>query len=193
MRTAHIATVSVSAARLALPRLSTIIFCLSLTVMTGCATKGRTGALAGSGVGVLIGQAAGHSTEATLIGAAVGTGIGYIIGNEVDKKEAKALETRNAVPDNAPLAGTSWRVTSLVRDPALPHRSIVLEFRHDGRVITTRTLPDGGVERADEAYRVVGSTLIVNKPGYIVNAVFRIDGSGMIVEAPKFRAVLERV
>jgi len=159
----------------------------------GCATKGRTGALAGGGVGAIIGQAAGRSTEATLIGAAVGTGVGYIIGNEVDKKEARELEAKGAVPNNTPLAGTSWRVTSLVRDEPLPHRSIVVEFRNDGRVITTRTLPDGGVERADEAYRVVGGTLIVNKPGYIVNAKYRIDGQEMTVDAPEFCAVLTRL
>jgi len=165
----------------------------ALVAAGGCATKGRTGALAGGGVGAIIGQAAGSSTEATLIGAAVGTGIGYIIGNEVDKKEAKELEARGTVPNNAPLAGTSWRVTNFVRDEPLPHRSIVLEFRNDGRVITTRTLPEGKVERADEAYRVVGSTLIVNKPGYIVNAKYRIDGREMTMDAPKFRAVLERL
>lgn len=166
---------------------------LAAWLLGGCATKGRTGALAGGGVGAIIGQAAGRSTEATLIGAAVGTGIGYIIGNEMDKKEAAALESRNAVPDNRPLAGTAWKVISLVRDEPLPYRSIVVEFRNDGRVITTRTLPRGDVVRSDEAYRVVGSTLIVNKPGYIVNATFRIDGREMIVEAPKVRAVLERV
>ncbi len=166
---------------------------VAFMVIGGCATKGRTGALAGSGVGAIIGQTAGRSTEATLIGAAVGTGVGYIIGNEIDKKEAKALEAQNTVPNNAPLAGTSWKVTSLVRDEPLPNRSIVIDFRNNGRVITTRTLPDGKVERADEAYRVVGNTLIINKPGYIVNATYRIDGRGMVVEAPKFRAVLDRV
>ncbi len=62
--------------------------CVPLSVLAGCATKGRTGALAGGGIGAVIGQATGRSTEATLIGAAVGTGIGYIIGNEMDKKDA---------------------------------------------------------------------------------------------------------
>ncbi len=172
-----------------------VLIAWSLVVIAagGCATKGRTGALAGSGVGALIGQAVGRDTEATLIGAAVGTGVGYIIGNEMDKKEAKALEAQKSVPNNAPLAGTSWRVTSLVRDEPLPHRSIIVEFRNDGRVITTRTLPDERVERWDEAYRVVGNTLIVNKPGYLVNAQYRIDGREMTVDAPKFRAVLERL
>lgn len=159
----------------------------------GCATSGRTGALGGGGVGAIIGQAVGGDTEATLIGAAVGTGVGYIIGNEMDKKEAAKLQSTGTVPDNAPLAGTSWRVTSLVRDEPLPHRSLVVEFRKDGRVITTRTLPDGKVERADESYRVVGDTLIINRPGYIVNATYRIDGQELTVDAPKFRAVLERL
>lgn len=164
-----------------------------LAASCGCATKGRTGALAGSGVGAIIGQAAGRSTEATLIGSAVGAGVGYIIGNEMDKKEAKAMEAKGAVPDNAPLAGTSWQVKDLVRDEPLPHKSIIVEFRRDGRVITTRVLPDGEVVRDDEAYRVVGSTLIVNKPGYVINAKFRIDQNEMIVDAPKFRAVLARL
>jgi len=170
-----------------------VALCGALMTAGGCATKGRTGALAGGGVGAIIGQAAGRDTEATLIGAAVGTGIGYIIGNEMDKKEAQSLEVQGAVPNNAPLAGTNWRVTNLVRDEPLPYRSFVLEFRNNGRVITTRTLPDGNVVRADEAYRVVGSTLIVNKPGYIVNAKYRIDGREMTMDAPKFRAVLERL
>ena len=170
-----------------------LLIALCLGAACGCATKARTGALAGSGVGAIIGQAAGRSTEATLIGSAVGAGVGYIIGNEVDKKEAKEMEAKGKVPDNAPLAGTSWQVTDLVRDEPLPHKSIIVEFRRDGRVITTRILPDGKVVRDDEAYRVVGSTLIVNKPGYVVNAKFRIDQSEMIVEAPKVRAVLARL
>ncbi len=166
--------------------------CAALFAAGDSSTEGRIGALAGGGVGAIIGQAVGRSTEATLIGAAVGTGVGYIIGNEVDKKEAKGLEAQNAVPNNAALAGTSWRVTSLARDEPLPHRSLVVDSRSDRRVITTRTLPDGKVERADEAYRVVGNTPIVNKPGYIVNAKYRIDGRELVVEAPKFRAVLDR-
>jgi len=170
-----------------------LAICPIILLAEGCATKGRTGALAGGGVGALIGQLAGQSTEGTLIGAAVGTGVGYIIGNEMDKKDAQDMAARGEVPNNAPLAGTSWRVTSLVRDEPLPHRSIVIEFRGDGRAITIRTLPDGEVVRSDEAYRVVGSTLIVNKPGYIVNAKYRIDGREMVVEAPKARVVLERV
>src|SRR3972149_6256084 len=91
--------------RIGRPRATLIVVALlsvAIIPARGCATKGRTGALAGGGVGVLIGQAAGRSTEATLIGAAVGTGVGYIIGNEMGKKDAKELEAKGAVPNNAP-------------------------------------------------------------------------------------------
>jgi hypothetical protein len=167
------------------------VFCASLVFCARCATKARTGALGGTGVGAIIGQVAGRSTEATLIGAAVGAGVGYIIGNELDKDEAKKIEAARQIPGNTPLAGTSWIVTNLVRDEPLPYKSLIFEFRRDGHVVTLSTLPNGSVVRSDESYRVVGNTLIVNKPGYIVNAKFQIAGSEMIVETPKARAVLQ--
>lgn len=160
----------------------------------GCATKGRTGAAVGSGLGAIIGQAVGRDTEATLIGAAVGGGIGYIIGNEADKKEAARLSAAgHSQPDGSPLSGTSWKVISLVTDKPNSYRSIVVDFQRDGRVITTKTAPDGSVVRDNERYRVVGSTLIVNKPGYIINAKYRIDGNDLIVDAERVRAVLRRL
>ena len=139
---------------------------------TGCATKGRSGALIGGGIGALAGQAFGGDTEGTLIGAAVGTGIGYIIGNEQDKEHARKMErkhlnqqgyTHNEV---GPLGGTRWKVISLVpKDRVEPYSSRIVAFRPDGRVISTTTKPDGTVEEFDERYRVVGKTLIVNMPG----------------------------
>ncbi len=60
-------------------------------------------------------------------------------------------------------------------------------------MITTTTNPDGSVDIFDERYRVVGSALIVNKPGYMINAQFGISGDEMIVSAEKFRAVLKRI
>jgi len=41
--------------------------------------------------GALVGQAIGHNTEATLIGAAVGTMLGYMVGNEMDKYDREQL------------------------------------------------------------------------------------------------------
>ena len=148
----------------------------------------------------MAGQAIGGSTEATLIGAAVGTGIGYIIGNEKDKKHAEEMnKSRQAQPaythdEVGPLGGTRWMLVSLApRDAAPPYTSKIVEFRPDGRVITTTTNPDGTVDVFNERYRVVGATLIVNKPGYLINAEFRISGNEMIVDADEFRAVLRRL
>ncbi len=172
-----------------------MVMILPMIVITaGCATKGRTGAAIGGGLGAIIGQAVGRDTEATLIGAAVGTGIGYIIGNEVDKKEAKEMADRGSpAPDTSPLSGTTWRVVSLVADKPMPYVSITVEFRPDGRVITTKTEAGGIVTRHNERYRVVGNTLIVNKPGYLINAQYRIDGRELIVDAKHIRAVLKRL
>lgn len=167
--------------------------CVPLSI-TGCATKGKSGALIGGGIGAVIGQAAGRSTEATLIGAAVGTGIGYIIGNERDKKDAARLsKDESALVDNAPLAGTVWQVTSLAGERKREFQSMVVDFGNNGRVNTTTTERNGGVTRVDERYRVVGTTLIVNKPGYMINARFRVSGNELIIDAEDFRAVLRRL
>ena len=141
-------------------------------LMEGCATKGQTGALGGAGIGALAGQLIGGSTEATLIGAAVGTGVGYIVGNEMDRWQVKDIVPKDRVPEFA---------------------SKIIEFDPHGWVKTTTTLPDGKVIVSDESYRVVGNTLIVNKPGYLINATYGILGNEMIVSADDFRAVLIRM
>jgi hypothetical protein len=167
--------------------------------MSSCSTSAGTGALAGGGIGALAGQVIGHDTESTLIGAAVGTGIGYIIGNEKDKDHAVELESASHAtpPTNnevAPLGGSRWRVTSIHPSNAVPaHTSKIVEFRPDGRVITTTTSSNGHVQTADESYRVVNTTLIINKPGYLVNAQYRITGDQMTVTADKFTAELQRL
>lgn len=164
----------------------------------GCATGGQTGALAGSGIGALAGQAIGGDTGATLIGAAVGAGVGYLIGNEQDKKHASAMSAAQGSPPThdevGPLGGTRWRVVSINPSSVVPpYASKVLEFRPDGRVVTTTTGTDGAVESWDETYRVVDRTLIINKPGYLINARFDISGRQLTVSAEEFSAVLERL
>ena len=52
---------------------------------------------------------------------------------------------------------------------------------------------NGKVEVFDENYRVVGDTLIVNKPGYLINAKYKIDGQELILTDPGFSAVLTRL
>ncbi len=189
------------------PRLQTILAVAGLLVATigGCATQGRTGALIGGGIGALAGQAIGGDTAGTLIGAAVGTGIGYIIGNEADKKHAQEMtEQSEAQSGNGQdanfyhthkevgaLGGTRWLVNDIAPKKRVPpYVSKTVEFRPYGRVITTATKPAGSVEAKDERYRVVGDTLVVNKPSFLINAQFSIADKELIVSADDFRAVL---
>ncbi len=165
---------------------------LALLVGSGCETKKQSGALAGAGVGALIGQVAGGSTQATLVGAAVGTGVGYVIGNEMDKKDAKSRQTVQE-GETKPLANTTWQVTSIVPKPDKPVKSLVCHFKPDGIVVSTRTFEDGHVETANERYRIVGDTLIINQDNYVINARFKINGNQMIANTEKHSIVLTRV
>jgi hypothetical protein len=56
----------------------------------------------------------------------------------------------------------------------------------------TTTLQDGSVDVYNEHYRVVGQTLIINRPGYIINAKYGLEEGQLIVDAEDFRAVLKR-
>jgi len=60
---------------------------LGLALVAGCESDAQTGALIGTGIGAIAGQAIGGDTESTLIGAGAGAVGGYIIGNESDKKK----------------------------------------------------------------------------------------------------------
>jgi hypothetical protein len=168
-----------------------------LLTSTGCKSQGQTGALIGTGIGALAGQAIGGDTGATLVGAAVGGGIGYIIGNEKDKEHAKKMSQAQQTPfhnEVGTLGGTRWIVVSLYPKDAVPaYISKIVEFKPNGRVITSTTKSDGHVEVFDETYRVVDSTLIINKPGYLVNARFGVSGNQLTVSAKDFSAVLRRL
>ena len=170
--------------------------CAALILAVGCETKRGTGALAGSGIGALAGQAIGGNTTATLIGAGVGAGVGYLVGNEKDKEEAAKMKSAKggSREDTKPLGGTKWKLASInPRDVTREYTSKIMEFGRGGYVVTTTTRPDGKVEISEEVYRVVGDTLIVNKPGYLINAKYRITGDEMIVSAQDFSAVLKRL
>lgn len=165
----------------------------------GCRTNAQRGAVGGAAIGAIAGQAIGRDTKGTLIGAGVGTGIGYIIGNEADKEKAQAMSRAskqyNYTHDEVgKLGGTRWKVVSLApAGYAKPYASKLVEFLPHGRVITTTTYPDGGVQEADEHYRVVGHTLIINRSDMIVNADFHIRGRELVISNDKFRAVLTRM
>ena len=70
--------------------LMVVVASLGLVFVLGCESDAQTGALLGTGVGALAGQAIGGDTKSTLIGAAVGAGAGYMVGSEQDKKKAAA-------------------------------------------------------------------------------------------------------
>jgi outer membrane lipoprotein SlyB len=200
----------------------TAVVVSSLIVLGGCENAAQKGALGGAGVGALVGQLAGRDTGSTLVGAGIGAGVGYIIGNEKDKKQAKqqteelkraqastqqpassqttsqvrttTTTTTYQVQDLAPLAGTRWQLLSINPSDTVPaYVSKLIEFRPDGRVVTTTTDPDGNVDVDQERYRVVGDTLIVNQPGYLINAKFRFSGQQLIISAEDFSAVLKKL
>ena len=177
-------------------RKAALVPLLALLLAAGCATGRQTGALAGAGLGALGGAILGD-TEGALIGAAVGTGIGYIIGDQVDRR--KAHDLNEAHPDGrheevGDLGGTRWLVTSIEPEEEVPaFRSKIVEFKNNGQMITTTTLLDGDVAMDRENYRVVGDKLIINKPGYIVNATYRVRGNELTITADEFKTVLRRL
>ncbi|MHC4154481.1 MAG: glycine zipper domain-containing protein [Planctomycetota bacterium] len=168
-----------------------LVVCICALVMSaaGCQTKAQTGAAAGAGIGALAGQAIGGNTEATLIGAGIGAGVGYIIGNEQDKKAAQ----NHDYSEPTPLTGSKWKVISLAMQNKPQYEWITVEFRPDGKVVTTRLEPGGTKTITEEKYRVVGKTLIVHKTDYIINAEYQVYGNELIVTCDRFRAVLGRI
>ena len=170
------------------------VLCMTILFGAGCATmdKSEMGALGGAGVGALVGQAIGHNTAGTLIGAGVGLGLGYIIGNEVDKADAgkRQKATKEEVE---PLANTTWQVVSITPHPKKPFKSMITRFNQDGTATTTTTYANGKVETDTESYRVVGSTLVINDTGYVINSRYRIDGKKMYMDTGDHSIVLQRV
>jgi hypothetical protein len=147
----------------------------TLLVSAGCESGRGTGTLVGTGMGAMVGRAAGGNTRGMLIGAGVGAMGGYIIGNEADRAYAQqqARSGRVRPQDLQPLAGTTWMLASITPESARPpHASIVIDFRPDGILRTTRTDQDGRITTQTEHFRVASNTLIVNDRDYIINGPF---------------------
>lgn len=151
---------------------------VGLLVNSGCQSGRGTGTLAGAGMGALVGQLAGGTATSTLIGAGVGAAGGYIIGNEVDRRQARQRTAQAAptpVNELQPLAGTNWTLTSITPESARNFTSMIIEFRSNGTLVTTRTENDGRVRTDEEYFRVVNNTLIVNDRDYILNGPFILN------------------
>jgi len=69
-----------------------IVVAISLgsVFISGCESCAQSGSAAGALAGAGIGQIVGGDTESTLIGAAIGGTAGYMLGNESDKRLACA-------------------------------------------------------------------------------------------------------
>lgn len=68
-----------------------------------------------------------------------------------------------------------------------------VEFRPDGRVLTTRFEPGGTKTITEEKYRIVDKTLIIHQSDYIINAQYAVYGNELIVTCEQFRGVLQRI
>jgi hypothetical protein len=169
-------------------------------IVAACATEATTrGAVWGAGIGALVGGAIGGHGSDAMVGAAIGAGIGYVIGNEQDKSKAKRMseETRSsnyAHSETGALGGTSWRLQDWSpKDASADFRGKTVEFGRNGWVKTTTTYNDGRTDTDSESYRVVDSTLIVNKGDYLVNYKFSLQGDQLTVDNSKLRALLKRI
>lgn len=71
--------------------------CLSLSlflllfVLSSCATRSQTGTTGEATTGGMVGEAIGHNTGATLVGAAAGTVLGSLVGTEMDQYDREQL------------------------------------------------------------------------------------------------------
>lgn len=157
--------------------------------------SGLIGGGIGAGIGALAGQAVGHNTASTLLGAAAGAGIGYLLGNTQDQKRAQEYNPYTVTP----LTGSAWRVTRLNMPRPPQFREMYLAFNPGSQLVTTEVMPDGRVIQAAEMYRIVGDTLIINRPpeagapGYIINARYAVYDGTMTIRSPDFSADLQRV
>ena len=159
-----------------------ICFCLSLLV-SGCDSSAKTDALIGTGVGALIGQAAGGDTGATLVGAGVGAGVGYL------KKAAAEHDYSTATP----LTGTEWALSDLTMENKPQYQSYTLKFTKDSKIVTTLIKPDGTKKIEEEKYRIVDDTIVVHKDDYIINAKYALYGNELQITTDKFKAVLKKI
>jgi hypothetical protein len=88
---------------------------------------------------------------------------------------------KETVADMRPLAGTTWTFASISPESARTFASMVLDFRNDGILASTRTNKDGTVVKDEEHYRVVDQTLIVSDTNYILNGPFILQGRTLTI------------
>lgn len=107
-------------------------------------------------------------------------------------QESPAQE-RSPAADH-PLVGTSWRVLSIAGDRAPEeYASIVISFTTASNVTTHTTYRNGEVETVDERYEVRGDQIHIYGEGYTIEASYTLSDDRLVLSAPNFRAVMERL
>ena len=195
-----------------------LLLCAALALGWGVASAQETkkSTVKGAGIGALLGQAIGKDTESTVIGGVIGAGVGRIVGKEKEKAAAaqpaptaQPTPTAQTAPPAKPepvaqaapapeapqpLADTLWKLDKLQPKDRVPaFFSKVIVFRPDGALQTITTDPEGNITLCEEAYSIVGDTLVVNKPEFTIHARFLLDGDQLIISAEDFSAILKRI
>lgn len=98
------------------------------------------------------------------------------------------------------LSGTRWSVVEFVEPDADDQRLIgevdamLVEFRSDGRLVTTTIYKDGRATVEDgERYRVDGECLKIRCAAGTKAAMYRRDGDQLRIHSPRFVLVMNPV
>jgi hypothetical protein len=172
--------------------------------LIGQAAGGNTqstviGAAIGAGAGHAVGSAGDRRTAERERDAAQTEAV--LAQNRAEQAEREAAiaraERNQAIAPfqlpPSPLNNTTWQLLTISPEPDPPVRSMVVEFRPDGSLVTKRVYTDGSFVTESETFSVVGDTLVINRPGQVVLSQFAIAGNQLIMTCERARTVLMRV
>ncbi|MBX3355667.1 MAG: hypothetical protein KF724_08215 [Phycisphaeraceae bacterium] len=171
--------------------------------------RDTTATLIGTGVGAGVGYLIGNEVDKSRAAELSRQQEARIASLEAQQRQQAAQQRGGSAPapsisaagearftntEVGPLGETRWAVVSVnPRDAFGSFASMLVEFRPNGRLLTTITAKDGLIRTADEGYRVVNDTLIINRSDHLINARFSLAGDQLIVSADRFSVVLQRL
>lgn len=161
---------------------------LSAALLSGCATKGQTGAVVGSIAGAIIGAkvgSKGNRNAGILVGAVVGGATGYAIGRQLDERDKASL---NAFVDDAVNRGEANVPQIWTSDHSGKSAEVVASDSVSTRLVTRTVLAETdvhipvGLPLSEKGARFVTSNVHVRSgPGveheskYVLNAGAQVD------------------
>jgi len=95
--------------------------------------------------------------------------------------------------DVAPLGGTSWTLQSVSPQPARPLRAMTIRFEPGGSAIVERTYEDGGTEKSQDRYQVIGSSLVVNRADPLLNARWKLTDDTLVLDSGTTQLTMGRL